>query len=137
MDPILAQYVGKKADFGVKKHVFLKKKVFAPNHFLSVPRWSGTFKKRKLTLYTRPMDPFEPILWAFWANLGSKNAFFSENFFLPQIILFWVPDRLGPSKSQNWPFIPPNGPHSGVLRLFRSPRNPLGLAHKSSALFKP
>ena len=83
VDPILAQFVGKKADFWVKKRVFLKK------------------------------------------------------VFLLKIIFYRFPDGLGPSKTQNWPFIAPNGPHSGVLRHFRSPRNPLGLAHKSSALFKP
>ena len=48
VDPILAQFVGKKADFGVKKRVFLKKYFFAPIHFLSVPRWSGTVKNPKL-----------------------------------------------------------------------------------------
>ena len=42
-----------------------------------------------------------------------------------------------PQKPKNWPFIPTNGPHLGVLRHFRSPRNPLGLARKSSALFNP
>ena len=48
VDPILAQFVGKKADFGVKKRVFLKKYCFAPIHFSSVPRWSGTVKNPKL-----------------------------------------------------------------------------------------
>ena len=33
VDPILAQFVGKKADFGVKKRGFLKKNFFVPNHF--------------------------------------------------------------------------------------------------------
>ena len=32
MDPVLADFVGKKADFGVQKRVFLKF-FFAPNHF--------------------------------------------------------------------------------------------------------
>ena len=48
VDPILAHFVCKKADFGVKKRDFLKKIFFAPIHFLSVPRWSGTVKNPKL-----------------------------------------------------------------------------------------
>ena len=78
VDPILAHFVCKKADFGVKKTRFSQKSFFAPNHFLSVPRWPGTLKNPKLALYTPQRTPFGPILWAFWANLGSKNAFFSK-----------------------------------------------------------
>ena len=48
MDPILAHFVGILGQFGVKKHVFLKKTFFTLNHFFSVPRWSGTLKNPKL-----------------------------------------------------------------------------------------
>ena len=67
---------------GSKKRVFLKI-FFAPNHFLSVPRWPGTLKNPKLALYTPQLTPFGPILCAFWANLGSKNTFFSKKYFFP------------------------------------------------------
>ena len=61
MDPIWSHFVGILGQFGVKKHVFLKKK-FAQNHFLSVPRWSGTLKNRKLPLYTPQWSPND-IYW--------------------------------------------------------------------------
>ena len=44
VDTILTQFVRKKADFGVKKNAFFSQNFFAPNHFLSVPRWSGILK---------------------------------------------------------------------------------------------
>ena len=56
-DPIWAHFVGILGQFGVKKRVFLKN-VFAANHFLSVPRWSGTLKNPKLALYTPQRTPF-------------------------------------------------------------------------------
>ena len=51
-DPTWSHFVGILGQFGVKKRVFLKKNFFAPNHFLSVPRWPGTLKNPKLPLYT-------------------------------------------------------------------------------------
>ena len=53
-----------------QKNAFFSQKNFAPIHFLSVPRWSGTLKNPRLALYTPQWTPFGPILWAFWANLG-------------------------------------------------------------------
>ena len=108
--PHLGPFCGHFGPIWGQRTRFSQNHFFTQNHFLSVPRWSGTLKNRKLPLYT-------------------PNG--------PQMTYIGFPDGLGPSKTQNWPFIPPNGPHLGVLRLFRSPRNPLGLAHKSSALFKP
>ena len=62
-----------------------------------------------------PVDPpVDPILAQFVgkkADFGVKIAFFSKK--LPQIICYRFPDGLGPSKTQNWPFIPPTGPHFG------------------------
>ena len=70
VNPILAHFVAKRPILGVKKTCFSRKNIFAPNHFLSVPRWSGTLKNRKLPLYTPQWTLLWPILWAFWANLG-------------------------------------------------------------------
>ena len=48
------------ANLGSKNAFFSKK--FAPNHFLSVPRWSETLKNRKLPLYTPQWSPND-IYW--------------------------------------------------------------------------
>ena len=39
------------------KNAFFSKKIFAPNHFLSLPRWCGTLKNPKLALYTPQWTP--------------------------------------------------------------------------------
>ena len=107
VDPILAHFVCKKADFGVKKRVFLKKLFFAPNHFLSLPRWCGTLKTPKLALYTPQWTPFGPILWAFWASLGSKNAFFSKKNFAANHFFIGSQMVWDPQKPKIAPLYPP------------------------------
>ena len=58
MDPILAHFVGKKADFEVKKKTLFSQIFFAQNHFILGPGWSGTLKNPKLALYTPQWTPF-------------------------------------------------------------------------------
>ena len=71
VDPILDHFVGILGQFGVKKRVFLKN-ILAPNHFLSVPRWSGTLKNPKLALYTPNGPHFVPFC-------GQKGRFWGQN----------------------------------------------------------
>ena len=74
------------ANLGSKQTLFSQKQfVFAPNHFLSVPRWSGTLKNRKLPLYT-PNGPQMTYI-GFPHGLGpSKN---------PKLVLY-TPPHLAP-----------------------------------------
>ena len=151
VDPILAQFVGKKADFGVKKRVFLK------IIFYRFPDGVGPSKTQNWP-FKPPKGPhLVPFCGHFGPIWGQKTRF-SQNFFLLQMIFYRFPDGRGPSKTQNWPFIPPNGPQMTYIGFphglgpskhpklvfytpppyghLLSPRIPLGLA-KSSALFKP
>ena len=56
------------------------------------------------------MSPFCGHFGPIW---GKKKRVFLGKFFLPQIILFWVPDCLGPSKTKNWAPRSLDGPHLG------------------------
>ena len=80
--PHFGPICGQKGRFWGQKNAFFSKNIFAPIHFLSVPRWSGTLKNRKLTPYSPQWTPFGPILWAFWANLGSKTRFSQKCIFV-------------------------------------------------------
>ena len=107
------------------------------------------------------MPPSGPHLGPFCGHFGpiwgQKTRFSQKNFVL-RIIFNRFPDGLGPSKTENCPFVPPNGPQMTYIGFpdglgpsknptlafytrpsfghLLSPRIPLGLA-KSSALFKP
>ena len=67
-------------------------------------------QKPKISLLDPPVDPhfgtFCVQKGRFW---GQKHVFSKK--ILLQIIFYRFPDGLGPSKTQNWPFIAPNGPH--------------------------
>ena len=64
----------------------MTKFVFAPNCFFSFPKGSGGLKTPKLTPGSPLEVPFWAILWAFWAILVPKNAFFSKIFLCPNDI---------------------------------------------------
>ena len=123
MDPILAHFVGILGQFGVKKRVFLKN-FFAQNHFILGPRWSGTLKTSQSTLGPPCGPHFGPFCGHFGPIWGKKKRVFLKKNLAPNHFCRF-PNRLGPLYT----------PHLGMLRHFRSPRNRLGLAHKSSALF--
>ena len=88
--------------------------MFFLNFFLHyfTPKGSGTLKKPKFCpLYPPPSGPhFGPFCGQKGRFWGQKPRVFLKKLLL-QIIFDWFPDWLGPSKTQNWPFIPPNGPH--------------------------
>ena len=133
VDPILAHFCGHFGPILGQKNAFFSKKLLQII-FYRFPDGLGPAKTENWP----SIAPMHPIWAHFVGILGSlrlKMCFSQKN--LLKIILVWVPDGLGPSNPQNWPFIPPNGPHLGVLWHFQSPCNPLGLAHKSSALFEP
>ena len=57
VDPILAQFVGKKADFGVKKHVFRKKNFFYSKSFFIGSQMVWDPQKPKIAPLYPPMVP--------------------------------------------------------------------------------
>ena len=106
--PILAYFGGGGrpenfiSPFGPKKAKNFSKKIL--HYFDSQRVWDPQKPK---------IDPVDPILAQFVckkADFGVKKTRFSQKNLL-QIIFYRFPDGQGPSKTQNWPFIPPNGPH--------------------------
>ena len=81
MDPIWAHFVDILGKFGVKKRVFHKKVFLTQNHFLLVPRLSGTLKKPKISLLDPPMDPILAHFVCKKADFVVKIAFFSNMHF--------------------------------------------------------
>ena len=57
VDPILAQFVCKKADFGVKKRVFLKKDFFCSKSFFIGSQMVWDPQKPKIGPLDPPVDP--------------------------------------------------------------------------------
>ena len=60
--PHLVPFCGHFVPIWGQKTRFSRNFFFAANHFLSVPRWSGTLKNRKLPLYTPQWSPND-IYW--------------------------------------------------------------------------
>ena len=81
------------------------------------------------------MDPIWAHFVGILAQFGVKKTRFSQKNFGTQNHFTSGPGWSGTLKTPKLALQTPNGPHFGVLRHFRSPRNPLDLAHKSSALF--
>ena len=67
-------------------------------------------QKPKIGPLYPPVDP----IWAHFVGIlgqfGVKKRFFSKNYFFLQIIFYRFRDGRRPSKTENCPFIPPNGP---------------------------
>ena len=96
--------------FGPKKaQNFFSEKKFYLHYFDSQRVWDP--QKPKIDPVDPPSGPhFGPFCvqnGRFW---GQKTRF-SQKKILFQIIFYRFPDGVGPSKTQNWPFIPPRGPH--------------------------
>ena len=133
MDPIWAHFVGILAQFGVKKHFFLKK--FSSKSFLIGSQMAWDPQKPKIGPLYPPMDPIWAHFVGILAQFGVKKRVFLKKIFGTQNHFTSGPRWSGTLKNPKLALQTPNGPHFGVLRHFRSPRNPLDLAHKSSALF--
>ena len=87
VDPILAHFVGKKADLRGQTPSFFSKLFLLQNIFYRFPDGVGPSKTQNWPFIPSKRTPLGPILWAFWANLGSKKAFFSKIFFAPNHFL--------------------------------------------------
>ena len=58
-------------------------------------------QKPKIDPVDPPVDPILAHFVGIFGPIWGQKTCFSQKTFLLQIILFWVPDGLGPSKPQN------------------------------------
>ena len=72
------------------------------------------------------MDPILAHFVAILGQFGVKNTFFSKKLLQD---IFWVPRWSVTLKNPHFGPVEPQWTHLGVLRHFRSPCTPLGLAH--------
>ena len=117
MAPIWAHFMGILGQFGVKKHVFLKKNFFAPNHFFIGSQMVWDLHKPKIGPLYPPMDPilvpFVGILCQFGVEKRGffKKSFCSKSFYFGSQMV-WEPQK--PKIGPLYPPMDPNWPCSGT-----------------------
>ena len=100
MDPILAQFVGKKADFGVKKRVFLKK--ICSDSFFIASQMVWDPQKPKIDPVDPPVDPILAHFVGKKADFGVKIRVFLKYVFSSKMTFLGSSDRVSLGSMWFW-----------------------------------
>ena len=140
MVPLLRHFVCILGHFVTKKRVFSTKFFFAPNCISDRPRWFGGLINPKLTTQNPQRTPCRAILWAIWAILGPKNAFFSEIVCQTDLHFWWSPMVWRSQQPEMDPLLGPMKPHhfhTNIVALFNAGHNATPCTWRAQPYWNP